>query len=104
MKRKIIVLSLMLFLSLCMAGLSFPADSEACQCNNESTEGQPFFHSKYIETASVDHQIGKDEDSPLFENVIIYLIIFIPVVVVTLIVWIFSRILKLTKEKESKGK
>ncbi|WP_162785129.1 hypothetical protein [Bacillus sp. P14.5] len=41
----------------------------------------------------------EEEERPLFESILLYLIIFIPVIVVTLLAWIFSRIIKLTKEK-----
>ncbi|MGD7023907.1 hypothetical protein ACQCVK_14995 [Rossellomorea vietnamensis] len=40
-----------------------------------------------------------ERERPLFESILLYLIIFTPVIVVTLLLWVFSKIIKLTKEK-----
>jgi heme/copper-type cytochrome/quinol oxidase subunit 2 len=101
MKRWSVPFSLMLFLFICMAALSFPTDIEACQCLGLPTERQNLKNYEFMEMASsVNTPVQREEERLLFENIITYLIIFTPVLVVTLIVWIFCRILKLTKEKE----
>jgi hypothetical protein len=100
MKGSSVVFSLILFLSLWISALSFPAEIKADEWLINLTQGQSLNPSQYTELASADQPVEKDEEKPLFESIIMYLIIFTPVLVITLIVWIFCRIIKLTKRKE----
>ncbi|WP_409254154.1 hypothetical protein V1502_09725 [Bacillus sp. SCS-153A] len=99
--RKIPLYGLTLILTLCIASFTFPAYSQACNCNVE--KGTEFFQFNSHEIAFAAPGIlqkQEGEEGTLLESILIYAIIFIPVVLITLTVWIFSRILKLTNKKE----
>ena len=98
--KKTSVFGFMLFLTLCITAFSFPAYSKACEC---LSEGFSITHSNSIEITSMNlkNSTGDTEkEKPLFENIIIYLIIFTPVIVITMGVWILNKIFKSTKIKE----
>jgi hypothetical protein len=100
MKGSSVVFSLILFLALWINVLSFPADIKADEWLINLTQGQSLNPIQYTESASADQPVEKVEEKPLFESIIMFLIIFTPVLVITLIVWIFCRIIKLTNRKE----
>jgi hypothetical protein len=101
MKRISAVYFLSVFLTVCSSSLIFPLYSQAHSSNQSRITAEFSSNSSLtMERSAEDQQNQEDREPPLFESILVYLIIFIPVIIVSVIVWIFCRVIKLTNEKE----
>lgn len=96
MKKKSVIKFFLVFL-IAVISLYFIPDFNS----SLNMEAEGFTNSQPLIAASTD--ISSDSEGererPLFESILLYLIIFTPVIVVTLLSWVFSKIIRLTKEK-----
>ncbi|MGM0844896.1 MAG: hypothetical protein ACQEUT_07960 [Bacillota bacterium] len=101
MKQKLSIKWMFRF-SLVMTSLLFLQETNCCLTIPKTAASSPNFAiSQPFILTSPDVHISEEgrQERPLFENILLYLIIFIPVVIVTMIVWIFSKVLKLAQKK-----
>ncbi|MGD6801727.1 hypothetical protein FZC79_11730 [Rossellomorea vietnamensis] len=92
--RSIIKCTLLFFIV--VTSLYFTPDFDA----SLNIEAAGFTNSQSLIAATdISSNSEGERERPLFESILLYLIIFTPVIVVTLLLWVFSKIIKLTKEK-----
>lgn len=96
MKKRSIIKFILVFL-IAVTSLYFTPDFNA----SLNMEAAGFTNSQPLIAASTDISSNSEgeRERPLFESILLYLIIFTPVIVVTLLSWVFSKIIRLTKEK-----
>ncbi|MGD6965810.1 hypothetical protein ACQCVP_05230 [Rossellomorea vietnamensis] len=96
MKARSIVKCTLLFF-IVMTSLYFTPDFNASL--NIEAAGSTNSQSLTAASTDISSKSEGERERPLFESILLYLIIFTPVMVVTLLLWVFSKAMKLIKEK-----